>query len=88
MADTAVIFSTHITADLERCADFSRITNGMLAAAAGRKTSSKTRSVWSRASGYELTDGLRRAMVGIRTYATGFDVGPHASHTSAAPTVS
>lgn len=69
----SVIFSTHITADLERCADFlAYITNGMLYYS-GPKDEFEDAFRLVKGGPDELTDGLRRAMVGIRTYATGFD---------------
>lgn len=69
----SVIFSTHITADLERCADFlAYITNGMLYYS-GPKDEFEDAFRMVKGGPDELTDGLRRAMVGIRTYATGFD---------------
>lgn len=69
----SVIFSTHITADLERCADFlAYITNGMLYYS-GPKDEFEDEFRLVKGGPDELTDGLRRAMVGIRTYATGFD---------------
>ena len=86
----SVIFSTHITADLERCADFlAYITNGMLYYS-GPKDEFEDAFRLVKGGPDELTDGLRRAMVGIRTYATGFDalVRTQDIHTSAAPTVS
>ena len=68
----SVIFSTHITADLERCADFlAYITNGMLYYS-GPKDEFEDAFRLVKGGPDELTDGLRRAMVGIRTYATGF----------------
>ena len=70
----SVIFSTHITADLERCADFlAYITNGMLYYS-GPKDEFEDAFRLVKGGPDELTDGLQRAMVGIRTYATGFDV--------------
>ena len=69
----SVIFSTHITADLERCADFlAYITNGMLYYS-GPKDEFEDAFRLVKGGPDELTDGLQRAMVGIRTYATGFD---------------
>lgn len=69
----SVIFSTHITADLERCADFlAYITSGMLYYS-GPKDEFEDAFRLVKGGPDELTDGLRRAMVGIRTYATGFD---------------
>ena len=69
----SVIFSTHITADLERCADFlAYITNGMLYYS-GPKDEFEDAFHLVKGGPDELTDGLQRAMVGIRTYATGFD---------------
>ena len=69
----SVIFSTHITADLERCADFlAYITNGMLYYS-GPKDEFEDAFRLVKGGPDEFTDGLRRAMVGIRTYATGFD---------------
>ena len=69
----SVIFSTHITADLEHCADFlAYITNGMLYYS-GPKDEFEDAFRLVKGGPDELTDGLRRAMVGIRTYATGFD---------------
>ena len=69
----SVIFSTHITADLERCADFlAYITNGMLYYS-GPKDEFEDAFRLVKGGPDELTDGLLRAMVGIRTYATGFD---------------
>ena len=69
----SVIFSTHITADLERCADFlAYITTGMLYYS-GQKDEFEDAFRQVKGGPDELTDGLRRAMVGIRTYATGFD---------------
>lgn len=69
----SVIFSTHITADLERCADFlAYITNGMLYYS-GPKDEFEDAFRLVKGGPDELTDGLRQAMVGIRTYATGFD---------------
>ncbi len=69
----SVIFSTHITTDLERCADFLvYITNGMLYYS-GPKDEFEDAFRLVKGGPDELTDGLRRAMVGIRTYATGFD---------------
>ena len=69
----SVIFSTHITADLERCADFlAYITNGMLYYS-GPKDEFEDAFRLVKGGPDELTDGLRRTMVGIRTYATGFD---------------
>lgn len=69
----SVIFSTHITADLERCADFlAYITNGMLYYS-GPKDEFEDAFRLIKGGPDELTDGLQRAMVGIRTYATGFD---------------
>lgn len=69
----SVIFSTHITADLERCADFlAYITNGMLYYS-GPKDEFEDAFRLVKGGPNELTDGLQRAMVGIRTYATGFD---------------
>lgn len=69
----SVIFSTHITADLERCADFlAYITNGMLYYS-GPKDEFEDAFRLVKGGPDELTDGLRRAMVGIRTYATGFN---------------
>lgn len=69
----SVIFSTHITADLERCADFlTYITHGMLYYS-GPKDEFEDAFRLVKGGPDELTDGLQRAMVGIRTYATGFD---------------
>ena len=69
----SVIFSTHIPADLERCADFlAYITSGMLYYS-GPKDEFEDAFRLVKGGPDELTDGLRRAMVGIRTYATGFD---------------
>ena len=69
----SVIFSTHITADLERCADFlTYITHGMLYYS-GPKDEFEDAFRLIKGGPDELTDGLQRAMVGIRTYATGFD---------------
>lgn len=69
----SVIFSTHITADLERCADFlAYITSGMLYYS-GPKDEFEDAFRLVKGGPDELTDGLQRAMVGIRTYATGFD---------------
>lgn len=69
----SVIFSTHITADLERCADFlAYMTNGMLYYS-GPKDEFEDAFRLVKGGPDELTDGLQRAMVGIRTYATGFD---------------
>lgn len=69
----SVIFSTHITADLERCADFlAYITSGMLYYS-GPKDEFEDAFRLVKGGPDELTDGLRRAMAGIRTYATGFD---------------
>lgn len=69
----SVIFSTHITADLERCADFlAYITHGMLYYS-GPKDEFEDAFRLVKGGPDELTDGLQRAMVGIRTYATGFD---------------
>ena len=69
----SVIFSTHITADLERCADFlAYITNGMLYYS-GPKDEFEDAFRLVKGGPDELTDGLQRAMVGIHTYATGFD---------------
>lgn len=69
----SVIFSTHITADLERRADFlAYITNGMLYYS-GPKDEFEDAFRLVKGGPDELTDGLQRAMVGIRTYATGFD---------------
>ena len=69
----SVIFSTHITADLERCADFlAYITNGMLYYS-GPKDEFEDAFRLVKGGPDELTDSLQRAMVGIRTYATGFD---------------
>lgn len=69
----SVIFSTHITADLERCADFlAYIANGILYYS-GPKDEFEDAFRLVKGGPDELTDGLRRAMVGIRTYATGFD---------------
>lgn len=69
----SVIFSTHITADLERCTDFlAYITNGMLYYS-GPKDEFEDAFRLVKGGPDELTDGLQRAMVGIRTYATGFD---------------
>ncbi len=69
----SVIFSTHITADLERCADFlTYITHGMLHYS-GPKDEFEDAFRLVKGGPDELTDGLQRAMVGIRTYATGFD---------------
>lgn len=69
----SVIFSTHITADLERCADFlAYITNGMLYYS-GPKDEFEDAFRLVKGGPDELMDGLQRAMVGIRTYATGFD---------------
>ena len=69
----SVIFSTHITADLERCADFlAYITNGMLYYS-GPKDEFEDAFRLVKGGPDELTDSLQRAMAGIRTYATGFD---------------
>ena len=69
----SVIFSTHITADLERCADFlTYIANGILYYS-GPKDEFEDAFRLVKGGPDELTDGLQRAMVGIRTYATGFD---------------
>lgn len=69
----SVIFSTHITADLERFADFlTYITHGMLYYS-GPKDEFEDAFRLIKGGPDELTDGLQRAMVGIRTYATGFD---------------
>lgn len=69
----SVIFSTHITADLERCADFlAYITNGMLYYS-GPKDEFEDAFRLVKGGPDELTDGLQRAMVGVRTYVTGFD---------------
>lgn len=69
----SVIFSTHITADLEHCADFlAYITNGMLYYS-GPKDEFEDAFRLVKGGPDELTDGLQRAMVGIRAYATGFD---------------
>lgn len=69
----SVIFSTHITGDLERCADFlTYITHGMLYYS-GPKDEFEDAFRLVKGGPDELTDGLQRAMVGIRTYATGFD---------------
>ena len=59
----SVIFSTHITADLERCADFlAYITNGMLYYS-GPKDEFEDAFRLVKGGPDELTDGLRRAMV-------------------------
>ena len=95
----SVIFSTHITADLERCADFlAYITNGMLYYSgpkdefedAFRLTSSKTRSVWSRAVRMSLLmvcGGQWSASAHTQPASTRWSA-RRTSHTSAAPTVS
>ena len=72
----SVIFSTHITADLERCADFlAYITNGMLYYS-GPKDEFEDAFRLVKGGPDELTDGLRRAMVGNRLRR----VGPHAGY--------
>ena len=85
----SVIFSTHITADLERCADFLAYITACCITA-GRKTSSKTRSVWSRAVRMSLLmvrDGQWSASAHTQPASTRWSA-RRISHTSAAPTVS
>lgn len=61
----SVIFSTHITADLERCADFlAYITNGMLYYS-GPKDEFEDAFRLVKGGPDELTDSLQRAMAGI-----------------------
>lgn len=86
----SVIFSTHITADLERCADFlTYITHGMLYYS-GPKDELKTRSVWSRAGRMSLRmvySGQWSASAHTQLASTRWSA-RRTSHTSAAPTVS
>ena len=69
----SVIFSTHITADLERCADFlTYITHGMLYYS-GPKDEFEDAFRLVKGGPDELTEKLKRTATGIRVYGTGFD---------------
>ena len=80
----SVIFSTHITADLERCATY--ITHGMLYYS-GPKDQFKTRSVWSRAGRMSLRMVYSGQWSASTQLASTRWSARRTSHTSAAPTV-
>lgn len=86
----SVIFSTHITADWSVARISSRISRTACCITAGRKTSSKTRSVWSRAGRMSLRmvySGQWSASAHTQLASTRWSA-RRTSHTSAAPTVS
>lgn len=85
----SVIFSTHITADWSVARISSRISRTACCITADRKTSSKTRSVWSRAVRTSLRmvySGQWSASAHTQPVSTRWSA-RRTSHTSAAPTV-
>ena len=79
----AVLFSTHITSDLEHAADFiTYITEGKLYYS-GPKDEFEDSFSLLKGGPDELSDGLKAAAIGVRTFSTGFEALLYAHDASA-----
>lgn len=69
----AVLFSTHITSDLERIADFVTVLDGGRVAASAPTQDLLAGYRVVRGGRGQLTDEIRAAVLGLRTYESGFE---------------